>query len=620
MNFITPEQAASREYDLVIVGGGISGALVAKQLTKAGKRCLIVEAGTGGGASYQGYLDFLATYHQATVKIPNAPYPVNPNAPEPLVTDTRRISEAQPDETGYFVQMGPLPFSSSYTTYLGGTTLHWLGTSLRMLPEDFKLKALYGNNPDCTTEYRDWPIEYRDLEPWYRAAERELGVSAEVAEQTYLGVEFPPGYVYPMHALPKSWSDKYLARHVDGMQVQEDGKGYRLRVRGTPASRNSVPNQDYDGGLGYQPRGAVGNEAVGQRCMGNTSCVPICPIQAKYNALKTLSSADGERLDIVLQSVASKLIIDDASQEVTAVRFKHYASPDVPQFQEYEVRGKRYVLAAHAVANAVLLMASDACPGNPALGRHLMDHPELLTWGKAKEPLWPLRGPLATSGIEDLRAGSFRRNRAAFRMEMGNDGWLWPTGAPVSDVQTLVDEEQLYGPQLRQQLQTEVSRQFRFGILVEQLGEYDNRVSIDPAYVDAIGNYRPIIHYDLSPYTRNGFSRAYETAQAIFERAGIENASLYKPSDAGYFQWRNQALTFNGAGHFAGTHCMGDDPQNSVVNPKQRTWAHPNLYLVGCGNMVSMGTSNPTLTMSALTLWAAQNILDDLNGVTNAAP
>jgi choline dehydrogenase-like flavoprotein len=53
-----------------------------------------------------------------------------------------------------------------------------------------------------------------------------------------------------------------------------------------------------------------------------------------------------------------------------------------------------------------------------------------------------------------------------------------------------------------------------------------------------------------------------------------------------------------------------------VVNPKQQTWDHSNLYLAGCGNMVTLGTSNPTLTMSALAFWAAENILRDLGGAT----
>lgn len=610
MNIITPEQAEMTDYDVVIVGGGISGAIVAKTLTQAGKRCLIVEAGTGLGTDYQGYLDYLNTYYTATIKIPNAPYPVNPNAPEPLETEVTKT----PSDKGYFVQCGPLPFSSTYTRYLGGTTLHWLGTSLRMLPEDFRLRTLYNVGID-------WPIDYQELEPWYRKAELELGVSANVQEQSYLGVTFPPGYVYPMHGLPASWSDKQIASRIDGMQVEDDGKLYTLQVRGTPASRNSVPNNAYDQGRGYTPKGAVGNNKVGHRCMGNSSCVPICPIQAKYNALKTLDAANHDKLDIVVQSVAYQLAIDPASKEIIGVQFKHYQQPENPSCTLHTVSGKRYVLAAHAVANAVLLLASGACKGNDLVGRHLMDHPELLTWGLTKNtPLWPLRGPLATSGIEDLRGGSFRKHHAPYRFEMGNDGWLWPDQAPTKDVITMVDDEQLYGKTLRQQLKDRVSRQFRFGILVEQLPEYDNRVTIDPDYKDVLGNYRPVIHYDLSPYTRAGFASAYDMSMKIFDQADIHNHSTYSEKDAGAFTCPDgRTLTFNGAGHFAGTHCMGSSPDDSVVNKYQRTWEHPNLYLVGCGNMVNMGTSNPTLTMSALTCWAAHNILQDLNGAHHAA-
>lgn len=619
MNFITPQDAEGTEYDVVIVGGGIAGALVAKTLTRAGNLCLIVEAGSGAGMNYEGYVDYLHNFWRATVKIPNAPYPQNPNAPEPMVTDTRQIKPVNSktstpidEKDRYFVQNGPLPFSSDYTKYLGGTTLHWLGTSLRMLPEDFHLNELYGVGID-------WPIRYQDLEPWYVAAERELGVSADVAEQAYHGVTFPQDYVYPMHPIPASWSDKQLAKRINGMQVEAGGKAYTLQVRGTPAARNSIPNDKYDNNKGYQPLGAVGNNAIGHRCMGNTSCVPICPIQAKYNALKTLNTAHPDLLDILLQSVAYELEIDPASKAITGVWFKHYEHSGNPAHTRHKVTGKRYVLAGHAVGNAVLLLASKACQGNDLVGRHLMDHPELLAWGLAKEPLWPLRGPLATSGIEELRGGDFRQKHAAFRFEMGNDGWLWPANAPSQNVINLVDNARLTGTALRQELLDSVSRQFRFGILVEQLPEYENRVSIREDRKDALGNYRPVIDYNLSDYTRDGFAAARDITSKIFIHAGIDDYSSYPEDAPGAFECKDgRKLVFYGAGHFAGTHCMGSDPKKSVVNREQRSWEHPNLWLVGCGNMLNMGTSNPTLTMSALTLWAADNILRDIAGGQHA--
>jgi choline dehydrogenase-like flavoprotein len=57
---------------------------------------------------------------------------------------------------------------------------------------------------------------------------------------------------------------------------------------------------------------------------------------------------------------------------------------------------------------------------------------------------------------------------------------------------------------------------------------------------------------------------------------------------------------------------MGKSPHKSVVDQRQRTWDHDNLYLAGCGNMPTLGTSNPTLTMAALAFWAAENIIEDL--------
>ena len=71
---------------------------------------------------------------------------------------------------------------------------------------------------------------------------------------------------------------------------------------------------------GYRPAGAVDvrpygqalGRDLGQRCAGNTACTPICPIQAKYNAGKSLAQADPNKLQVVAQAVASYLRDDRA--------------------------------------------------------------------------------------------------------------------------------------------------------------------------------------------------------------------------------------------------------------------------------------------------------------------
>jgi choline dehydrogenase-like flavoprotein len=67
-----------------------------------------------------------------------------------------------------------------------------------------------------------------------------------------------------------------------------------------------------------------------------------------------------------------------------------------------------------------------------------------------------------------------------------------------------------------------------------------------------------------------------------------------------------------GAGHIMGTHRMGAVQKTSVVDGNLKTHDHPNLYLLGSGNWPSYATGNPTLTIAALTLRAADWIKQQL--------
>jgi choline dehydrogenase-like flavoprotein len=57
---------------------------------------------------------------------------------------------------------------------------------------------------------------------------------------------------------------------------------------------------------------------------------------------------------------------------------------------------------------------------------------------------------------------------------------------------------------------------------------------------------------------------------------------------------------------------MGDDPATSVVDDRQRSHDHENLYLVGLGSAPTIATSNPTLTLAALAFRTADALLEDL--------
>jgi choline dehydrogenase-like flavoprotein len=530
--------------NVVIVGAGVAGMLVAYRLAQAGVKVLVLEAGPPVDRS-----EALAHYRNAVAKTPESPYPDTFYAPRPAVDKL----------DAYYVQAGPVFFKSTYERRVGGTTWHWLGTTLRHLPNDFRLRSLYGVAVD-------WPIRYEQLEPWYCAAEQELGVAGDSEED--LGS--PRSQPYPMQALPLTYLDKQMAVAVAPLG---------LHVHVTPQARNS---RAFDG----RPP-----------CCGNASCVPICPIAAKYDASVHVGKALALGAQILDQAVAHFVEVD-ADGRVIGIRFKR------PDGREQRAVGEIFVLAAHAIETPKLLLMSrtDALPNGVAnrsdqVGRNLMDHPVQLSWALAKEPLYPYRSPLENAGIEDLRDGEFRRERSAFRMAIGEDGWSFP-GTPPDVLATQLIASGLRGRRLREQLAAHVARQFRFANLVEQMPNPENRIVPDFEQVDALGIPRPRIHYSLDEFTLRGMAEARRVSEQVFAAMG---ASLIQHGEE-----------HQGAGHVMGTYRMGDDPQSSVVNAEQRSHDHPNLFLLGSGVFPTVGTANPTLTIAALALWAADTIARDL--------
>jgi choline dehydrogenase-like flavoprotein len=605
------EKVNQETYDAVIIGGGISGAIVANELSRAGKRVLILEAGLGGDLSLNGYLDYLSLFYATAAKDNQAPYPPNANAPMPRSTDARKITPGVPLTSGYLVQTGPFSSDTTYTRVLGGTTMHWEAKVLRMLPEDFEMRNQFG-------QAENWPLTYQDLESYYQLAEREIGVAADIDDQEYLGITFPKGYVFPMRKLPLSYLDQQVAKGIDGTKVKLYGKDYQVQVRTFPQGRNGIPNPDYvgpDGEKGFVPVSAVNTSQVelGGRCQGNNNCVPLCPVQAKYNSNKTLAKAlQTGKVDLLAKSVATK-VQTDANGRVTHIEYKTYQDPSSTQYTTGIARGKIYVLSANAIENPRLLLASGLPSTSGLVGRNLMDHAYMLSWALMPQVCGTMRGTNCTGGICDLRGGTFRSQQAAFSVDIHNDGWGWAAGSPYSDLDELIDGENKFGLALRRSLADRITRQLLLAFMIEVLPNQSNRVSVDPAYKDQMGNMRPIISYNIPDYTMRGAAYARQFARLVFQRLGAADFTQYDPADYGYVTYEGQGYIIRGGNHLAGTHIMGTSKSNSVVNSDQRSWDHENLYLVGGGSMPSIGTANVTLTIAALCYKSAKVMVADLS-------
>lgn len=674
--------------DVIIVGTGIAGSLIAKLLTdhvfdidakkmvhrtetddsKTYKELsiLMYEAGLEAGieldsaTSMVTYNDYIRKFYMEEAKVPNSPYPDLKQAPSPNVLDMQPIVQPFPDKKGYLVQFGPMPFASDAIRVGGGTTLHWLGTTPRMLPNDFRLKEKYGRA-------MDWPIDYSTLKPYYEMAEFEIGVSGNVAAQQYpinesMEEYYGKDYVFPMEEIPQSYMDHQIIKGLAGTSVNINSEEIPLIMVSSPQGRNSTPNIAYgtsklikaeSSGSGYtlslnnieneeyKALGSVWNPYQGERCEGNASCVPICPVQAKYNALKTLKKAlykvnknqnlqRNQNLQIQAQSVVYKLSIDVEDQEkISKVHIRRYVSREKTNFVEevIDTKDSIVILAANAFENPKILLNSKytvwengqkvektAANRSDQVGRNLMDHMVMLTWGLFPDPVYSYRGPGSTTNISSFRDGNFRSEFSAWISPLDNWGWSWPAFSPRSDLSEFLNEG-LFGEDLKQALTYRLSRQVLFHFEIEQLPNPNNRVTINDQYLDVLGIPRPVINYELTEYEMKAMQQAKQASDQMFERLGIQDFTQYNATDNNTFVYEGVRYSYNGAGHIVGTHRMGDNPDDSVTDSYCKSWDHPNLYIVGAGNMTTLGTSNPTLTLSAFTIRSVESILKDLETI-----
>jgi choline dehydrogenase-like flavoprotein len=525
--------------DVVVVGSGVAGAVTGYRLARRGIKVLILEAGPRVDRAQA-----VERFERSPDKNPNAPYPPLREVPQP---DER-------DFKAYYVQEGPDEFRGLQTRAVGGTTWHWGGTALRFHPSDFQLRTRYGVGVD-------WPIRYEDLEPFYGEAEREIGVAGDPAEDWGA----PRSTPYPMPPVAPTYLDRV---------VQTACAKLGLTVTGFPQGRNTLP---YDGRLA---------------CCGNATCVPICPIFAKYDASAHVAKAEAAGARVLDRAVAYRVVVG-GDGKVAAIRFRR------PDRSEGEARGRVFVVAAHTVETAKLLLASRG-PRHPSgvanrsdqVGRNLMTTVDVGVIGLTRDPVFPYRGPVSTAGVKEYRDGDFRGRHAAFGLSPSNEGWERAVG-PIQLAGRLADSG-LRGDALARAVRRHAARELALGSSAEVLPDPNNRVTPAMDRLDPLGIPRPRIHFRYDPYALAGLAEARKIQDKIMAELGATELTQQGPiADSAVM---------------AGTARMGADPRTSVVDAELRAHDHPNLFVVGSAVFPTITASPPTLTIAAVALRAAGTI------------
>jgi choline dehydrogenase-like flavoprotein len=452
---------SEHHYEFAIVGSGVAGALLARQLAQAGRRVVLLESG--------GRIERAAAvirYQQTMNRNLSAPFPVWPWAPVP----------DDASAAVYFGKNSTPDYAPSYLKLVGGTTWHWTGNTPRFLPSDFELQHRYGVGAD-------WPIGYADLEPYYLKAEHALGVAGDSHDDQ----GSPRSGNYPMQAIPMSYADKLLAQRLAPFGVQ---------VKPFPSARNS---RNYDGR---------------KACCGSNSCTPICPTGAQYSANTDVDKAIHAGARLIDRATVYRFELNESRMLVAL----HYKLPDGAM---HRLTAKQFVLAANSIESPrLLLMSADPlAPGGIAnssgmVGRNLMDHVLFFHSFRMPAPLYPGRGPQCVSAlVVGGRDGEFRREHAATKLFISN--------APDAHAEaaSMINDETRWGkiiPDLRDAL----IHRACFGGEIETLPDAHNRVLLDEARTDALGLPMPRIEYRLSDYTERGLAYWQSIVANLIQKIG----------------------------------------------------------------------------------------------------
>jgi glucose dehydrogenase len=564
------------EYDVIVIGSGVAGALTAWKLSQLGNyRILILEAGQNGisdGQRLQFHHTMDTQGNRATMHAPYANLESRQYAPaEETPTPDKQNTYTYYNYTSKTQDL----FKASYNRIVGGSTWSWRGNTPRFIPSDFHLKSEFGVG-------RDWPLDYNELEPWYSQAEQELGVSGNHDEWDGLhgGYRSQP---FPMPGIPLGYSDIKVKDKIDGKMV----RGKQIHVVTTPQARNSTV---------FDNRPA---------CEGHSNCIPLCPIQAKYDATVHLRRAlQSPNVELCTAAVVTRL----EKGKDGRVNNVHYFDWKSDAVNERSVRGRIVVLAAHAIETPKILLMSDGLANaSGQVGRNLMDHIQFELIATFPEPLYPFRGPQSIASIEDFRDGTFRSQRSAFRMTIGNDGW-GRTGSPLTVIDQLLKDGQ-YGSSLPGAVAGQIPKMLRLSFSTEMLPEYGNCIELSDQK-DKLGIQRPKFTFDIGAYVEGGLREGLETAKDIFAHMNATVSSKAKPLD----NPQTGRVNWNTAAHIMGTTIMGDDPRDSVVDRWGLTHDVPNLWVTGSSVFSTSSTANPTLTIAALTLRTAAAIHRQIQG------
>jgi choline dehydrogenase-like flavoprotein len=557
---INNKATAQNTFDAIVVGSGISGGWAAKELTEKGLRVLMLERGRN--------FEHVKDYKSATQNIWEFPHHGRVTQEElkrhPIIKRTWGTYEPiidywANDVEAPYVEIKPFKWWRSYQ--LGGRSILWGRQSYRWSDLDFEANAKDG-------WAIDWPIRYKDVEPWYDHVEQFIGVSGskEGLPQLPDGHFVPPMQLNCVEVDVASRLKEKFNRH---MIIGRSANTTEAREGRTP-------------------------------CQFRNRCWEGCPFGGYFSTQSSTLPAAMKtgKLTVRPWSIVTKIIYDKDTQRAKGVEVL-----DAENNQTYQYFSKIVFLNASALNSAWVLMnsATDVWPdglgsSSGELGHNVMDHHYNV--GASGE----------VEGYEDKyyygrRPNGFYIVRFANLLDDKRDflrGFGYQGSASRQSWSRDVAELSI-GGKFKEELTEPGAWTIGMTGFGELLPYHENKITLDKNKKDKWG--LPVLAMDaeIKENELRCAKAIVEESKAMMEAAGVKNVITW---DRGH--------EIGDGIHEMGTARMGNDPKTSVLNKWNQVWDAPNVFVTDGACMVSSACQNPSLTYMALTARAADYAVEEL--------
>jgi choline dehydrogenase-like flavoprotein len=511
----------STHYDVIVIGTGAGGGTLVHKLAPSGKRILVLERG-----------DYVKREKD------------NWNPGMVNLQGKYQTKEHWKDKDGK-----DLHPHTNY--YVGGNTKFYGAALFRLREKDFEGFAHHGGPSP------EWPVKYKDLEPYYTAAENLYHVHGMRGEDP---TEGPYSAPFPHPAI----SHEPRIQHLS-----DDFARLGLRPLHTP--------------LGVMLDESNPRES---KCIRCDTCDGFpCLVHAKADAevLCIEPALKHPNVTLMTNSYVKKLETSASGREVTKVLVERNGSGKVEEFT-----GSIVVSSCGAINSAALLLRSandkhrnGLANGSDVVGRHYMGHVNSVVMAISKQP----------------NPTIFQKTLSVNDFYFGSKDWNHPMGH-ISFVGKLDGETLKAGaPPLTPgfTLDMMAKHSLDFWLTSEDLPDPENRVTLDR-------DGHIVLSYKVN--NEEAHKRLVNKLEDLIKHSSHEYHGLFARS-----LFVGQRIPLAGVAHQNGTIRFGRDPKTSALDENCKAHEVDNLYVVDGSFFCSSGAVNPALTIIANAMRVGDHIL-----------